>query len=354
MRNNTLSFKSEKDFIDYIRIKYSPASENLLRTFGEDCAVIKISSKIPIVISCDDFIEGKHFLTNYLTLKEIGQKALLVNISDIIAMGAIPLYYLISLRLSYSFAKEKATEIYEGLYKISKSFNIKIIGGNTEVYDGPLSISITILGKPISKKLLYRNNAKVGDAVFLSKKTGFAALGLKLLQKGWHTINNKVYNNSNNIEENIFFRRAIKEYIRPSLPFRLSLELMKRNIPNAAIDISDGLISDLYEICKESNVSCVINKNKILPHPSLNMFCQKLGLDFFHLSLAGGDDYQIIFTVPKRKINMLNELKKRWKFSFIGEIIDDSSCSVIMKDGEKEEILPAALGYDQFRLSEFH
>jgi len=126
---------------------------------------------------------------------------------------------------------------------------------------------------------------------------------------------------------------------------------MRRNIHNAAIDISDGLISDLYEICKESKVSCLINKNKIMPQPSLNKICKEIGLDFFHLSLAGGDDYQIIFTVAKRKVNMLSELKKRWKFPFIGEIIDDSSCSVIMKDGKKEEILPPSFGYDQFRLS---
>jgi len=343
-----MHFISEKDFIASIRKKYSRNAPELIRTFGEDSAVIKLSGKESLVISCDDFIEGTHFLQNYMTLAEAGKKALLTNISDIIAMGQAPLYYLVSLSLPTSFPKEKTTEIYSGMNSIAHSYNIILIGGNTEVYQGPIAIRITIIGKAHKDYFFFRSNAQPGDRIYISNYVGLSALGLFLLQTGWRKNGTLFTDNHGQTEKRTFIKKAIKEYLAPSIPFDLCMALSRHRIPNAAIDISDGLISDLYEICKESQVGAQIFEDALPAPSSLLHYCARTGIDYYKFMLAGGEDYQLLFTVPEKNCASLTKIISSHNVHCVGKIYKNTRCRIRLYSHGKEKPLPSYTGYDHF------
>ena len=340
-------FRSEKEFIRYIRKKFEKKSQNVIRSWGEDCAMIKLKHANSILISCDDFIEGRHFELAYFPLREAGRKALVTNISDIISMGGTPLYYLVSLLIPKDFGKESIPEIYIGFKEIEKKYNMQLIGGNTEVYQGPLSIRITIIGATVGSYGFCRNKAKVGDKIFITNNIGLAAIGLLLFKRGWRKIHNHFITKDGNKENRPLVRKALKEFLLPSIPYDFSIILATYNLANAAIDISDGLVSDLYEICKESKVGAKLFKAQLPVNKSLLSFCKQINVDFYKLAMSGGEDYQLLFTVPESKVKLLSDIAKGHEFYCIGEIIQDSLHRVRLVDG-KEEYLLEELGFDHF------
>ena len=340
----------EKDFIACLRKKYVKDSPELVKTFGEDCAVIKLTQNESFIISCDDFIEGTHFMQDYMTLPEAGRKALLTNISDIISMGQAPSYYLVSISLPKSFRKEKALELYAGMNSAARQYHIALIGGNTEAYNGPLALRITIIGKTRNNYLFFRSNAQAGDLIFISNRIGLSALGLTLLQRGWRKKTHTIMDNLGQPEKRNFLKRAIKEYIAPSIPFHECMKLSKHHIPHAAIDISDGLIQDLQEICKESHTGAIIHENKLPVSAPLLKYCSSAKIHFNELMLGGGEDYQLLFTVPEKNCAKLSKIFSPRKLYCIGKIIKDDLCRVRLYLHGKEKSLPHRIGYDHFQI----
>ena len=344
-------YKGEKEFISYIRRKHSKdliESSDVSRAFGEDCAVLKGKRKNHILLSCDDFIEGRHYQNEYFKLRDVGRKALLINISDIISMGGVPLYYLVSLLIPKSMEKEQLSQIYKGFSDIERDYQLQLIGGNTEVYSGPLAIGITIIGEKINKAGFYRSAAKIGDKIFITNNVGYASLGFSLFKMGWRKFLNTYLDCKGNKEKNPIAKNALKEFLLPSIPFHLCKILAQHNIVNAAIDISDGLVSDLYEICKESNVGAVLYKNKLPINRRTKLFCKKININFEQLFLSGGEDYQLLFTVDEKKIKFLNDIAKEYKIYCIGEIINEKENKVKLIEQNKEIVLSEKLGFDQF------
>lgn len=341
----------EKKFISYIRKKHSKDlidSKHVLKSFGEDCAVLEWKSKSQLLVSCDDFIEGRHYKNEYFKLRDVGRKALLINISDIVSMGGIPLYYLVSLHIPKSMDKRMLSEIYKGFSDIEKDYKVQLIGGNTEAYFGPLAIGITIIGKKYNQTCFHRCAAKTSDKIFITNNVGFASLGLSLFKMGWRKVSNTFFDCNGEKEKSPIAKKALKEFLLPSIPFHLSKTLAQHNIVNAAIDISDGLVSDLYEICKESNVSAILYKNKLPINSKTKSFCRKININFEQLFLSGGEDYQLLFTVAKKKIKLLNNITKGCEIYCIGEIIKEKDNKVKLIEQNKEIVLSEKLGFDQF------
>ena len=252
---------------------------------GDDAALIKKDTNYLWAISTDMLNEKTHFLPNTDPFN-LGWKALAVNISDIYAMGGIPKFALLAIALP----KVKVSwmeEFSNGLFSCAKKYKVELIGGDTT--KGPLSISICILGEVLKKNALLRSNAKKDDDIWVTGELGLAALGLAKLQ-------NKIQ-----LPQGLS-KKAIGALEKPILQSSI-IEIMAK-LSHSAIDISDGLIADLSHILEASKVGADISLKDIPMNPWLKK--NKL----IDIGLSGGDDYQLLFTAPKKNRNKINLVSK--------------------------------------------
>ncbi|QCI21172.1 thiamine-phosphate kinase [Buchnera aphidicola (Hyperomyzus lactucae)] len=264
---------------------------NEIQGIGDDSALIKIPEKKILAITTDTLVEGTHFLRN-ISAKDLAYKTVAVNLSDLAAMGANPKWTTLSITMpkSDSIWLEKFSI---SLFHVLKKFNIKLIGGDTNC--GPLSITLSLYGLLEKNTALLRSNARVGDLVYVTGTLGDSAAGLFLLKK-------KIFIKDLNIKNYL-----IKKHLHP-IP-RVHEGRALRKIANSAIDISDGLISDLGHILKNSKCGANINLNtlpisKVLTDNFKNHYC----LDW---ALSVGEDYELCFTIPPKNIQKLDLMIKK-------------------------------------------
>jgi len=290
---------------------------------GDDAALIKKDTNNLWAISTDMLNENTHFFQNTDPFN-LGWKALAVNISDIYAMGGLPKFALLAIALP----KIKAgwmEEFSNGLFSCAKEYGVELIGGDTT--KGPLSISICILGEVLKKNALLRSNAKKEDDIWVTGELGLAALGLAKLQKKIQLPKS-------------LSKKAIGALEKPMLHSSI-IKIMAR-LSNSAIDISDGLIADLSHILKASKVGADLSLKDIPMNPWLKK--NKL----IDIGLSGGDDYQLLFTTPKKNRNKINLLSKvrSIKLTRIGSIKKDKSLKIIDNKGMLYKTKKK--GYDHF------
>ena len=293
------------------------------RGIGDDAALIKKDTNYLWAISTDMLNENTHFFQNTDPFN-LGWKALAVNISDIYAMGGVPKFALLAIALP----KIKAgwmEEFSNGLFSCAKKYGVELIGGDTT--KGPLSISICILGEVLKKNALLRSNAKKEDDIWVTGELGLAALGLAKLQKKIQLPKS-------------LSKKAIGALEKPMLHSSI-IKIMAR-LSNSAIDISDGLIADLSHILKASKVGADLSLKDIPMNPWLKK--NKL----IDIGLSGGDDYQLLFTTPKKNRNKINLLSKvrSIKLTRIGSIKKDKSLKIIDNKGMLYKTKKK--GYDHF------
>ena len=280
-----------------------------------------------VVISVDTYNIGTHFL-NFKSPELIIKKILRSSISDLICKGVKPMFYFIS------GSGNKKTFTKNNLYKISKSlkyeqkkFNIKLCGGDTTFSD-KLSFTVTSLG--YSNKIIYRNKAKLNDDIYVTGNLGDSYLGLKLLR------------NKTNVKkkDKIFF---IDKYYKPKLPLNLTQYLLK--IANSSIDVSDGLIDDLYKMINRQNLSFHLFENKIPVSKNLNNLIKKQKLNKINL-VSKGDDYQVLFTADLNKARIIQKASKttRIKITKIGKIVSGKDKSLVF-DEKGKQIQAKSRGY---------
>ena len=290
---------------------------------GDDAALIKKNDNYLWAISTDMLNEKTHFLPNTDPFN-LGWKALAVNISDIYAMGGVPKFALLAIALP----KVKADwmgKFSDGLFSCAKKYKVELIGGDTS--RGPLSISICILGEVLKKNTLLRSNAKKEDDIWITGELGLAALGLAKLQKKIQLPKS-------------LSKKAIRALEKPML--HSSIIKIMAKLSNSAIDISDGLIADLDHILEASKVGADISLKDIPMNPWLKK--NKL----IDIGLSGGDDYQLLFTAPKKnrnKINLLNNMPSI-KLTRIGSIKEDKRLNII--DHKDMSYKIKKRGYDHF------
>lgn len=314
--------KNESDILDYIQAKINTKSPNVVKSIGDDCAVIRISNKQSFVITTDTSLEGPHFTKDY-TAFEIGYKSLSTNLSDIAAMGCIPKYIFMSLTLP-KLDTNWIKSFYKGIATHVEKFNLALIGGDTN--RGPLSISIQVIG--INKsKILYRDGANFDDDIYVSGKLGLARAALILKNKKKFI---KEFN-------------MLKKYLHMPIP-RIDVGLKLSKLANSCIDISDGLMKDLSSIINQSNCGAEIYLERIPTHRLLKKLIPKS--KYYECLIGGGEDYELCFTVSKSQRKNMQLIAKNLKLplTIIGKI---TKKNILFKENGVEKKLNIK-GFDHF------
>jgi len=314
--------------------------KSTIKGIGDDAAVLDFSTK-KTLISTDLLLENVHFDLRYVPLKHLGYKAVQVNLSDIYAMNGIASQITFSIGLSSKFPLEAVEEIYEGALIACKKYNVDLVGGDTSSSTQGLVISVTSIGYADEDKIAYRSGAKEGDLICVSGDLGGAYVGLQLLER-----EKQIFLENPQIQPDLegkdyIIERQLKPEARKDI-VELLEELHVK--PHAMIDISDGLASEILHICKASGVGCKLYEDKIPIDPMTYETAREFGLDPTVCALSGGEDYELLFTVPQSNYD---KLKGQLDISIIGHITEAAAgCEMVSKSGNVHEI--KAQGWNAF------
>lgn len=305
---------------DNIKIK----NESTVKGVGDDCAVLHYPDS-EVLVTTDMLMEGVHFDLTYIDLQHLGYKSAMVNISDIFAMNGIPRQLTVSIALSKRFKVEDMEEFYSGLRMACDKWGVDIVGGDTTSSYTGLAISITCIGEARKEDIVYRNGAKDTDLICVTGDLGAAYMGLQLLEREKSVYYQQVdearkKNDKRALEELKGFQPdfAGKEYLlQRQLQTEARGDIIARfrelNIrPTAMMDISDGLSSELMHICKQSNCGCRIYEKNIPIDYQTAVMAEELNMNVTTCALNGGEDYELLFTVPigdHEKIQQMDNVK---------------------------------------------
>lgn len=328
-----LSTIGEFGIIKRLRTRHAGKSPEILKGIGDDAAALKIKSQITL-ITTDMLLEEIHFDLSFTTFYQLGYKILAVSISDILAMGGKPRYFLLGMGLPATCLASDIDELYSGIMNLAKKFKVSVIGGDTCASGKGLVLSGTLLGE--AKGIITRSGARPGDAIFVTDSLGDSAMGLELLKKlkikkpGPRLFGTNLKALSPDI------RTLIKKHLMPE-----PKALEKTSGITSMIDVSDGLLMDLSHICDESNAGALIYIDKIPISKELALAAKKMGADPLKFALKGGEDYILLFTAPSDiKINAVR----------IGEIIKKGRCLV---DARGRKTPFKAEGYEHFKTKSY-
>lgn len=305
---------------DNIKIK----NESTVKGVGDDCAVLHYPDS-EVLVTTDMLMEGVHFDLTYIDLQHLGYKSAMVNISDIFAMNGTPRQLTVSIALSKRFKVEDMDEFYSGLRMACDKWGVDIVGGDTTSSYTGLAISITCIGEARKEDIVYRNGAKDTDLICVTGDLGAAYMGLQLLEREKSVYYQQVdearkKNDKHALEELKGFQPdfAGKEYLlQRQLQTEARGDIIARfrelNIrPTAMMDISDGLSSELMHICKQSNCGCRIYEKNIPIDYQTAVMAEELNMNVTTCALNGGEDYELLFTVPigdHEKIQQMDNVK---------------------------------------------
>lgn len=299
---------------------------------GDDAAVLSYPDK-EVLVSTDLLMEGIHFDLTYVPLKHLGYKSAIVNFSDIYAMNGTPKQITVSIALSKRFAVEDLDDFYDGLRLACKKYNVDIVGGDTSSSLTGLAISITCIGEADKDRIVYRNGAKDTDLLCVSGNLGAAYMGLQLLER-----EKAVFRNEQDAQPDFDGKEYLLErQLRPEARGDIIERLAEAGIiPTAMIDISDGLSSELIHICTQSHVGCRIYEEHIPIDYQTAVMAEEFNMNLTTCALNGGDDYELLFTVPIADYEKMSEMEG---IKLIGHITkEESGCSLITRDGQEFEL----------------
>lgn len=308
---------------------------------GDDAAVIDHFGK-QTVITTDLLIEGVHFDLIYTPLKHLGYKSVIVNLSDVYAMNATPTQITLSIAFSNRFSVEALDEFYEGVYAACTAYGVDLVGGDTSSSQKGLIISVTAIGEVVQEKITQRNTAKAGDLLCCSGDLGAAYIGLLLLER-----EKKIFLESPQVQPDLEGEKyVIGKLLKPEARKDIIEFFEQNNIqPTAMMDISDGLCSEILHICRESGLGCRLYEEKIPIAEEMKQAAYKFEIDPTACALSGGEDYELLFTIPQQDHDklVLNE-----QISVIGYMTAPSEGKkIITKAGNEHPI--TAQGWNAFR-----
>ncbi len=268
---------------------------------GDDGAVIDHFGK-QTVVSTDMLVEGVHFDLMYTPLKHLGYKSVVVNLSDIYAMNATPAQITLNIAVSNKFSVEALDEFYEGVYAACDAYGVDLVGGDTCTSKLGFVISVTALGEVAPGKFVRRSTAQKGDLICVSGDLGAAFLGLTLLER-----EKKIFLENPGVQPDLENEQyVVGRLLKPEARKDIVQFLGDQNIlPTAMMDISDGLSSELLHIGTQSELGCVIYEEKIPVHEDARQAAFKFGLDPTACALSGGEDYELLFTIPQQEYDKL-------------------------------------------------
>ena len=327
----------EFGLIERIQTQLSLPHKDIIKGIGDDASVTGIEKGKALLSTTDILIEGVHFDLRFTSAYDLGKKALAVNISDIAAMGGAPRFFLITLGIPPKLSVEFIDEFTSGIREVSDSCKTYIVGGDTSFSPEQFIINITVLGEAFSGDVIYRNNAHIEDQIFVTGNLGDSALGLKILRES----------SCAKVEET--FKELIEKHLCPTPRVSEAALIAKNRIATAMIDISDGLISDLGHICNQSKVGAKIWIENLPLSDAFQKYSMRFTDNPMEMPLSGGEDYELLFTVNKRKMDVLKKIQPilQTRVTHIGEIVEQKNgITVLHRSGQRHSV--KRKGFDHF------
>lgn len=311
-----ISSLGEFGLINRINQGISNKLPDTVKGIGDDAAVIDLGEEYGL-LSSDMLLEGIHFDLTFFPLKHLGYKAIAINVSDIAAMNGTPRQVMVNLALSNRFSVEAVEELYEGMKVACADYNIDLVGGDTSSSRSGLLISVSVFGKVKKDQITYRNTAKPNDILCVTGDLGGAYLGLQLLER-----EKQVFMANPNMQPELEGKDyVLQRQLRPEARMDVVYELAEASVlPSSMIDVSDGLASDLLHLCAQSGVGAVVFEGRLPIDEQTFLAASDLNISPVTAALNGGEDYELLFTVPQESYE---KIKNNPKISVIGYITED-------------------------------
>ena len=320
--------------IEAIAARTGIRSSGVLLGVGDDAAVFKGSRGFEQILTCDWFLEGTHFLRDKHPPDAVGWKCLARALSDVAAMGGIPRCFLLSLALPASHTGQWLGEFLEGLRRAAKRFGCVLAGGDT-TRRADILINVTVVGEVRARESVQRSGARPADVLFVSGRLGEAELGLELIRKSKRRANSRDH--------------VLRKHFYPEPRLALGRWLAENRLASAMMDLSDGLSTDLPRLCAASSVGALLTASKI-PAVRMRKHGRRAGAPALDLALHGGDDYELLFTVPSAKWKQIPRSFRGIAITAIGEITKQRA--LLLMDERGCEVPLPNRGWDPFRKSQ--
>ena len=323
----------EFGLIDHLTNKIELKNQSSTKGVGDDAAVLEYKEK-QVLVTTDLLLEGIHFDLMYCPLKHLGYKAAVVNFSDIYAMNGIPKQITVSLGISKRFSVEDLEDFYEGLQLACEVYGVDIIGGDTSASLTGMAISITCIGEGEKEKIVYRSGAKETDLICVSGDLGAAYMGLQLLEREKQLFRGEKEFTPDFSGKEYILERQLKPEARKDVVEQLAAAGI---VPTSMIDISDGLSSELLHISKQSNTGCRIYEERIPIDYQTAYMAEQFNMNLVTAALNGGDDYELLFTVPLILHDKVSAMKG---IKVIGHVTNASLGNyMVARDGSEIELI---------------
>ena len=331
-KRTEISSLGEFGLIDRITKDIPITNKETVKGVGDDAAILQFSGDEETLVTTDLFMEGVHFDLTYFPLKHLGYKTVVANISDIYAMNGTPKQITVSLALSRKFCIEDVEELYAGIRLACQQYGVDIIGGDTTSSLTGLAIGITAIGTAPKGTAIKRSGAKETDLICVTGNLGAAYMGLQLLER------EKIATAGKDIQPDFQGKEYILErQLKPEARKEVVEKLREEGVrPTTMIDVSDGLSSELMHICKQSGTGCRIYEERIPIDYQTAIMAEELNMNVVTCALNGGEDYELLFTVPiadHEKVAAMKDVR------VIGHIVSDSmGLALITRDGVEMEL----------------
>jgi thiamine-monophosphate kinase len=322
---------SEEELIERVRRRFPRDATGVTVGIGDDAAVVRPNRSADWIVTTDAFLENVHFLRKIHPPKSVGYKALARATSDLAAMGARSRFFLLTLAIPDACAKKWLNDFLDGMARAARRFGLVLIGGDTTKYPSVL-INLTVIGEADPGQPVLRSGARPGDAICVSGRLGEAEMGLQLIQRRLHRKGR--------------WHGILKKQLYPEPRLALGRWLAEHRWATAMIDTSDGLSTDLGHICDASGVGAKVFAEK-LPLVKVPPDLQGQGLDPLRLGIDGGEDYELLFSMPKRLASRLPREVAGVPITMIGEITREKRICLIDSSGGSRPLTPG--GWDPFR-----
>ncbi len=291
----------EFGLIDHLTEGFALQQATSLLGIGDDAAIIDTGGPEQLVVSTDMLVEGIHFDLTYTPLKHLGYKSVVVNLSDICAMNARPQQITVSIAISNRFSVEALEEFYAGIRQACKYYGVDLVGGDTTSSNRGLIISITAIGRAPAERITKRSGAKQGDILCITGSLGAAYLGLQLLER-----EKRIFQENPGVQPDLGQQAAylLERQLKPEARTDMVDQFAKNDlIPTAMIDISDGLASEIFHLCKASNLGAIVEESGVPIHQDAELQALEFKLDPITCALSGGEDYELLFTVDPKDLD---------------------------------------------------
>lgn len=337
-----ISTLGEFGLIDRMTEGLELRNASTLRGVGDDCAVLQYSSEAAdprrLLVTTDMLMEGIHFDLTYTPLKHLGYKAAMVNLSDVYAMNGTPRQLLVSIAVGRRFKVEHLDELYAGIRLACERHGVDIVGGDTTTSLTGLAISITCIGEAQVEEIVYRSGAKDTDLICVSGNLGAAYMGLQLMEREKRIFESQKSNPETAAQPDFSGREyLIERLLKPEARRDIIQRLHEAGIrPTSMMDISDGLSSEAMHICKQSHTGCRIYEERIPIDYQTAVTAEEFNMNVYTAALNGGEDYELLFTVPltdHEKVEQLDDIK------VIGHITrPELGAKLITRDGNEFDL----------------